>query len=131
MQELIMKSKYHKQERQKAADEVSKLVEQVDADLDEIRSLLIPNLPKPNSVPRPPGGETEAVAAEKESRERPRRAMLPSQQDDYDRFVRELRHESRSAPSNRLKTEEELALEAKEKLEELEVRSFFFYRVYT
>ncbi|GAA97776.1 uncharacterized protein L969DRAFT_91325 [Mixia osmundae IAM 14324] len=41
-------------------------------------------------------------------------------EDEYDRYVRELAFEKRAKPSNRLKTEEEKALEAKEALEKAE-----------
>ncbi|KAJ3014689.1 nucleolar complex protein 14 [Thoreauomyces humboldtii] len=40
--------------------------------------------------------------------------------DDYDRFVRELASERRAKPTDRLKTEEELAQDEKNKLEQLE-----------
>lgn len=42
------------------------------------------------------------------------------QSDDYDVTVRELAFEKRGQPTNRMKTEEEVAKEEKEKLEKLE-----------
>ena len=42
--------------------------------------------------------------------------------DDYDRSVRVLQFERRGQPLDRMKTEEELAKEEKERLEALEVR---------
>ena len=44
-----------------------------------------------------------------------------SRADDYDRAVRELQFERRGQALDRLKTEEELAVEEKERLEKLEV----------
>lgn len=44
--------------------------------------------------------------------------------DDYDHSVRELQFERRGKPLNRMKTEEELAREEKERLEKLEVVYF-------
>lgn len=41
--------------------------------------------------------------------------------DDYDRSVRELQFERRGQPLDRMRTEEELAREEKERLEKLEV----------
>lgn len=41
--------------------------------------------------------------------------------DTYDQSVRELQFERRSQPSDRMKSEEELAKEEKERLEKLEV----------
>lgn len=42
--------------------------------------------------------------------------------DDYDRAVRELVYERRGQPTDRMKTEEEIAKEEKMRLEKLEVR---------
>lgn len=44
--------------------------------------------------------------------------------DDFDKAVRELQFERRGHASNRMKTEEELAAEEKERLEKLEVRFY-------
>jgi nucleolar protein 14 len=41
--------------------------------------------------------------------------------DEYDQTVRQLGFEMRARPSDRLKTPEEIALEERERLEELEV----------
>lgn len=41
--------------------------------------------------------------------------------EEYDKIVRELAFEKRARPTNRTKSEEEIALEEKEKLERLEV----------
>jgi nucleolar protein 14 len=50
-----------------------------------------------------------------------RKAAIARQSDDYDQAVREFKFDKRSQPTDRTKTEEEIALEEKEKLEKLEV----------
>lgn len=48
--------------------------------------------------------------------------IKPSDKDDaYDRYVRELAFDKRVRPTDRIKSEEEIAFEEKEKLERLEV----------
>ena len=44
--------------------------------------------------------------------------------EEYDRIVRELAFEKRARPTDRTKSEEEIALEEKNKLEKLEVITF-------
>ncbi|KAI9331128.1 nucleolar protein 14 [Zopfochytrium polystomum] len=110
MQEIISKSKFHKLERQKQNEEVGQLVEEVDKDLDSIKALL-------GIGKREKKGP---VASEGNSQQPTFRTPLPSQADGYDHFLSMLRHDPRAAPSNRLKSEEEIAAEEKEKLEALE-----------
>ncbi|KAJ3111537.1 nucleolar complex protein 14 [Phlyctochytrium bullatum] len=93
MEEIIAKSKMHKFERQQQNEDNRKLTEEVDADLDMIRNIL--------------GGMRDDAASKPAA-------------DDYDKHVKEMISEIRSKPSNRTKSEEELALERKAKLEELE-----------
>ena len=100
MKEVIAKSKLHKHERQKQKEEDFELGEELDAELDEVRRLLDAK-GADGKAPLPSRG-------------------LPSQRDAYDLFVRELATEKRAVPTDRLKTEEEVALEEKEKLEKLE-----------
>ncbi|ORZ39919.1 nucleolar protein 14 [Catenaria anguillulae PL171] len=95
MKELIAKSKQHKAERQKIKEENEDLRLQLDSELDSIRGLLM-------------GGAGAAAA--------PRRGA----EDDYDMMVRELKFDKRAQPTDRTKTEEELAVEEKERLERLE-----------
>lgn len=104
-QEIIQKSKMFKLERKmaKEADEV--LTREVDDELKDIRDLLVANAPlKPEDLP-------------------PVRRFADGSfrnEQDYDRYVKELIYEKRAQASDRLKTEEELALEEKMKLEKLE-----------
>ncbi|KAI8843220.1 nucleolar protein 14 [Chytriomyces cf. hyalinus JEL632] len=108
MAEVIAKSKFHKQERQKLNDEVLQLAEEVDADLDDIRGLLLGD--KADAKP------DATAAADAKARRRP----LAPQTDDYDRFIREMKGDAKAAPTNRLKTEEEKAADEKSELEKLE-----------
>ena len=49
---------------------------------------------------------------------------VPKSADDYDVVVRELAFERRGKPTDRMKSEEEMAREEKERLEKLEVDSY-------
>lgn len=84
--------------------------EQLDEGLDELRELLggaVPVRPKVQL----PGPSRTAVP-------------LPGQNDDkdYDQFVRALAYEARAKPKDRTKTEEEIAADEKERLEEAEAK---------
>ena len=46
---------------------------------------------------------------------------VPKNADDYDVFVRELAFERRGQPTDRMKSEEEMAKEEKKRLDKLEV----------
>ncbi|KAJ3087507.1 nucleolar complex protein 14 [Quaeritorhiza haematococci] len=96
MKEVIAKSKFHKYERQKQAEENMQLAMEVDAELDSIWGLL--------------GKKAKAT---EENQARPA-------EDDYDRMVRELAFDKRARPSNRMKSEAEVAMEAKQELERRE-----------
>lgn len=47
--------------------------------------------------------------------------FLISQPDDYDKIVRELGFEMKAQPSDRMKSEDEIAKEEQERLQKLEV----------
>ncbi|KAJ3103998.1 nucleolar complex protein 14 [Physocladia obscura] len=112
MAEVIAKSKFHKHERQKLNEEVLQMAQEVDDDLDNIKSLLM-------GTSKSDGKSTENeknLAADRKARK-----PLSSQDDGYDKFIRELRGDtSRAAPTNRLKTDEEKAMDEKAELEKLE-----------
>jgi nucleolar protein 14 len=114
MQEVIAKSKFHKAERQKLNEDNIKLGEEVDAGLEDIRALLSISKDSRRDAPS---------SKEEDGDKKSKRAPLPSQYDDYDRFVSELKYEAKGKPSDRLKTEEEIAMDEREKLEKLEVIS--------
>ena len=127
MQEVIAKSKFNKLERQKQNEEVQSLAAEVDADLDNIRALIGATVA--SDAAQAAAAAAAAAASTQAGSEgdelvdglRKRRAPLPSQNDNYDRFVKELVVEARAAPSDRLKTEEEMAAEEKSMLENMEV----------
>ncbi|CAK6433343.1 unnamed protein product [Pipistrellus nathusii] len=97
IEELIAKSKQEKRERQAQREDALELTEKLDRDWREIQGLL---------ARRPP--QARSTAQEK------------PQPDAYDRAVRELGFEMKAQPSERMKTEEELAKEEQERLQRLE-----------
>lgn len=100
IEELILKSKQEKRERQAQREDALELTEKLDQDWKEIQILL---------------SRKSKKSENKEKKEKP-------QPDAYDMMVRELGFEMKAQPSNRMKTEEELAKEEQERLRKLEVR---------
>ncbi|XP_038601525.1 nucleolar protein 14 isoform X2 [Tachyglossus aculeatus] len=98
IEELIVKSKQEK-ERQARREDALELTEKLDGDWKEIQSLLSRKAPK-------------ADKKEKDD-EKPK-------PDAYDVMVRELGFEMKAQPSDRMKTEEELARQEQERLKKLE-----------
>ncbi|XP_069798101.1 nucleolar protein 14 [Narcine bancroftii] len=97
IEELIMKSKKEKRERQMQRDKAQELTEKLDNDWKEIHSLLAHQGPKMEQGEEKPKAE------------------------DYDIIVRQLFFDVKAQPSDRLKTKEELAKEEKERLQKLEI----------
>ncbi|KAM6221812.1 LOW QUALITY PROTEIN: nucleolar protein 14 [Rhynchocyon petersi] len=97
IEELIAKSKQEKRERQAQREDALELTEKLDQDWREIQTLLSRKTPK----------------SENKDSEKPK-------PDAYDMMVRELGFEMKAQPSNRMKTEEELAREEQERLRKLE-----------
>ena len=84
---------------------------ELDGDIDDLRELL--------QADRPPRDDQNAVAGPS------RRALAPTQETpdaDYDQFVRTMAFESRAKPKNRTKTEQELATEEAEVLQNAEAK---------
>ncbi|KAK9765272.1 nucleolar complex protein 14 [Basidiobolus ranarum] len=105
MKEVIAKSKFHKYERQKLKEEDDDLRQELDDGLKDIQSILF----------------AEAMKKEAAAREKMEPKEEKSERDEaYDTLVREMVFEKRARASDRQKTEEELALEEKEKLERAE-----------
>ncbi|XP_064601110.1 nucleolar protein 14-like [Liolophura sinensis] len=96
LQEIISKSKKAKQERQTERDQAVEMTEKLDQQWKELQALVTGSKK---------GGKVEEPAR---------------QVDDYDIAVRELKFEIKGTPSDRLKTEEELAQEEVERLQNLE-----------
>ncbi|KAL5022325.1 hypothetical protein ScPMuIL_001480 [Solemya velum] len=97
MEEVISKSKKEKHERQMEREKNTEMTEKLDAEWKELQFLF-----SQSSRKKPP-------------------EKIENEADDFDMMVRELKFEMKGKPTDRLKTEEELAKEEKEKLEELEM----------
>ncbi|XP_062430534.1 nucleolar protein 14 [Rhea pennata] len=98
IEELIAKSKQEKQERQNQRESALELTEKLDNDWKEIQTLIARKTPK---------------SEKKGKEEKPK-------PDEYDMIVRELGFEMKAKPSDRMKTEEELAKEEQARLQKLE-----------
>lgn len=96
MEETIARSKKEKYEKQKEREEFIQMTQKVDEEWKELRALM--------------GG------GKKSTDDTPPSKTV----DDYDVTVRELQFEIKAKASDRLKTDEELAVEEKERLEKLE-----------
>ena len=97
MQEVMAKSKMYKHERQQQHEEDLDEIEDLDAELGEIQGLLNNIAPISRTQPK----KTKEMLS-------------------YDAALREMVYDKRSKPTERTKTEEEIALEEKERLETLE-----------
>ncbi|KAI4460556.1 nop14 [Holotrichia oblita] len=93
--QLIAESKKRKAEKQKLKEETLELTEKLDSDWKDL-------LPLVNKT------KSSKATAEIEKA------------DEYDKTVKQLKFEARGTPSDRLKSEDEIAKEEREKLEELE-----------
>jgi nucleolar protein 14 len=99
----------------------------LDEEFDDLRGLL--NMAKPSSRRPLPSqnavyGRVEDERKDKELEEAAIKASEGNEEEDdyqdYDKFVRELAFDHRARPTDRTKTEEEIAVEEKEKLEKAE-----------
>ncbi|XP_071413005.1 nucleolar protein 14 [Pithys albifrons albifrons] len=99
IEDMIAKSKQEKQERQTRRESALELTEKLDKDWKEIQALM---------AHKPPKSERKDREAEK------------PKPDEYDMIVRELGFEMKAKPSERMKTEEELAKEEQARLQKLE-----------
>ncbi|NXB57396.1 NOP14 protein, partial [Struthidea cinerea] len=99
IEEMIAKSKQEKQERQTRRESALELTEKLDKDWKEIQTLIARKTPKSERKDKDEG---------------------KPKPDEYDMIVRELGFEMKAKPSERLKTEEELAKEEQARLQKLE-----------
>lgn len=127
MAEIIAKSKDAKYERQlaKERDEVTR--QAIDDEFGDLRELLMgidPTADEVDAVNADAGGSrsnliplgtrvTGFTAPKAEQ-------AAEGEKEDYDAFVRSLAYDRRAKPTDRTKTEEEIALEEKDELEKLE-----------
>nr|XP_023649092.1 nucleolar protein 14 [Paramormyrops kingsleyae]XP_023649093.1 nucleolar protein 14 [Paramormyrops kingsleyae]XP_023649094.1 nucleolar protein 14 [Paramormyrops kingsleyae] len=98
IEELIIKSKQEKHERQTQKEEARVLTEKLDQDWKSIQSLMARNAPK-------------SVCRVEESKPKA---------EEYDIMVRELGFEMKAQPSEKMKTPEEVAREERDRLQKLE-----------
>ncbi|KAJ2432062.1 nucleolar complex protein 14 [Coemansia sp. RSA 2531] len=108
MQEIIAKSKMHKQERQLIKEQDEDIRRELDDDFESVRAMLFDD---DNSKPM-----MSAAAGDIGSSVKPNDDGGAS----YDSYVRELAYEQRARPQDRLKTEMEAAREEKDRLERAE-----------
>jgi len=104
MKEVIAKSKFYKYERQKEKEENEEIKNEVDAEIDDIRKLVNQSLVEKKE------NETKKIEEKKSETD-----------NQYNSFLKAIASDRRARPTDRLKSEEELAIEAKEKLERAEV----------
>ncbi len=97
MEEVVMKAKKHKMERQELKRKAETLTEQVDSELASIRALLSTGAPELPRDAAPKGGK-----------------------DNYDTLVRELAYEAKARATDRIKTPAEVAAAEHERLQRLE-----------
>nr|CAI5837325.1 unnamed protein product [Callosobruchus analis] len=93
--QLIAESKKRKAEKQQAKEATLELTEKLDTEWKDLIPLVNTNKSNDEELPK-------------------------QKSNDYDKIMRELRFEARGTVSDRLKTEDEIAKEEKEKLEQLE-----------
>ncbi|KAI9316021.1 nucleolar protein 14 [Dichotomocladium elegans] len=118
MKEIISKSKFHKYERQLAKQADESLREDLDEELKEIRGML-ETAEKPKRKPL----VSQTALFSKAEHELQKNAKPEENENDYldyDRLVQEMANDRRAMATDRTKTEEEIALEEKEKLEKAE-----------
>jgi len=101
--EIIAKSKHHRAERQKIAGENQDITEELDANFDDIMG---------------------SLTVDTHRRENERKV---ASNNSYDSNIKQLMFDKRAAPTLRVKSEEEIALDEKEKLEKLEVSNLSTY----
>lgn len=114
-------------ERQKEKDEDEDVRKDLDDEFDDLRGLLEmakPTVRRPLPSQNSVFGRVEDERKDKELDELAQKASEKKEDEDdyqdYDKFVRELAFDQRAKPSDRTKTEEEIAVEEKEKLEKAE-----------
>jgi nucleolar protein 14 len=111
MEEVVLKAKKHKMERQELKRRTDTLTEQVDADLASIRGLLAAGSRAP---------EGAQAQLEQQQRQQQRLHGGGKDKDSFDVLVRELAFEAKARATDRTKTPAEAAAEEHERLQRLE-----------
>ena len=130
MAEIIAKSKDHKYERQLAKEQDEATRAALDGEFGELRDLLMgldSTAEEQDQVNLDAGGSRSnliplgtRVTGFTAPKAEAATAEAGAEKEDYDAFVRSLAYDRRAKPTDRTKTEEELALEEKAELERLE-----------
>lgn len=105
MQEIIAKSKFYKQERQKAQRKLEDEIENVDNEFDDVMAELF---------------DSNTSAFQKPASNEPIIETKSEKDIEYDMNVKKFLLDKRAVPADRTKTEEELLKEAEEKKKRLE-----------
>lgn len=108
MQEIIAKSKFYKQERQKAQRKLEDEIENVDNEFDDVMAELFDSNTTTNNNSQKMVSNQPVIEAKSEK------------DIEYDMNVKKLLLDKRAVPADRTKTEEELLREAEEKKKKLE-----------
>lgn len=111
MSEIIAKSKEYKMERQREKEADAEMREALDENLDDIRALIAGGTATIKPEVQLPGTQRTAPTMADEVND-----------DGYDQYVRSLAFDARAKPKDRTKTEEEQAMEEKERLEAAEAK---------
>lgn len=98
LQEIVMKSKMYKAQRKEAKEEQETARARIDAAFDELI-------------------RTDLVDMDEK---RFKKSYTANEVDDYDKMMVDMANEAKAQPAERTKTAEELAMEEREKMEELE-----------
>uniref|UniRef100_A0A7N0U7V8 Nucleolar protein 14 n=1 Tax=Kalanchoe fedtschenkoi TaxID=63787 RepID=A0A7N0U7V8_KALFE len=126
MEEIISKSKYHKELNRKAKEDNEQLMEQLDQEFETlVQSEALLSLTRPNQMANTttivadniPNGQIKKDEPFSSLRENITAQAKP---DAYEKILKTMQLEMRARPSDRIKTSEELAREEKERLEKLE-----------
>ena len=96
--------------------------EDLDKDLDEIRGMLAPMPTRVQSEGKMVVNQERLGMLDQSTAVESRVAANTVQPSDYDKVLRELAFEKRARPTDRQKTEEELAIDMKNDLEEQEAK---------
>jgi nucleolar protein 14 len=121
MKEVVAKSKLYKYERQAAKEDDDELREKLDKELPDIQALLhgIGRKPQPPLVPAVDSAGLPKMNPDRLAQLIGTEANLAK---EYDMAHRKMAQDKRSVPTERTKTEQELAEETAKKLQELEAQ---------
>ncbi|KAL3699158.1 hypothetical protein R1sor_017180 [Riccia sorocarpa] len=116
MEELIAKSKYYKAQKAKEKEEDQDLQEKLNKDFTElVESQALTSLFRPTRK-----DNLKAMLSKKDTTSNKEKEEEEEKPDDYDKMMKEMIFDIRGHASDRLKTDDEVIKEERERLEELE-----------